>query len=84
MVTIMAEKKLDKGTPEWQFFQDFWKFRQKYYSPDNNEEWIVEMMHAGESIIEKYKNTDFAKFAQGLIFEHFADIELRIRKGKMQ
>ena len=41
-------------------------------------------MHAGESIIEKYKNTEFAKFVQGLIFEHFADIELRIRKGKMQ
>ena len=77
----MAEKKLEKGSDEWQFFQDFWKFRQKYYDPDNKEEWIVEMMNAGEMIIEKYKNTDFAKFAQGLIFEHFADIERRCMRG---
>lgn len=78
----MAEKKFEKGSAEWQFFQDFWKFRQKYYIPDNEEEWIVEMMHAGEMIIEKYKNTDFSKFAQGVIFEHFADIDRNCGKRK--
>lgn len=77
----MAEKKIEKGSDEWQFFQDFWKFRQKYYIPDNEEDWIVEMMNAGEMIIEKYKNTDFAKFAQGLIFEHFAYIERGYKRG---
>ena len=78
----MAEKKLEKGSEEWQFFQDLWKFRQKYYIPDNEEDWIVEMMHAGEEIIEKYKNTDFAKFAQNLVFGHFEDIEMKCKKGK--
>lgn len=77
----MAEKKIENGSDEWQFFQDFWKFRQKYYIPDNEEDWIVEMMNAGEMIIEKYKNTDFAKFAQGLIFEHFADIDRICKRG---
>lgn len=73
----MAEKKFEKGSEEWQFFQDFWRFRQKYYEADNDEAWFVEMMHAGEQIIEKYHNTDFEKFTQGLIFSHFEDVQIR-------
>lgn len=75
----MAEKKLEKGSEEWQFFQDFWKFRQKYYIPDNEEDWIVEMMNAGEKLIEKYSKTEFSDFARGLIFEHFAEVERKAR-----
>lgn len=73
----MAEKKLEKGSAEWQFFQDFWRFRQQYYEADNTDDWFAEMMNAGEQIIQKYKNTEFAKFAQGLIFIHFEDVEIR-------
>lgn len=69
-----------KETEEWQFFKDFWHFRQKYYTPDNDDDWVVEMMHAGESIIEKYHNTEFAKFAQSLVFSHFEDVEMRWKK----
>lgn len=76
----MAEKKFEKGSEEWQFFQDFWRFRQQFYEADNGEDWFVEMMRAGEQIIEKYHNTDFAKFTQGLIFSHFEDIELRCKR----
>lgn len=73
----MASKKFDKGSEEWQFFQDFWRFRQQYYEADNDEGWFVEMMRAGEQIIEKYHNTDFAKFAQSLVLSHFEDIQIR-------
>lgn len=78
----MAEKKFEKGSEEWEFFQDLWKFRQKYYTPDNDDAWVVEMMRHGETIIEKYKNTNFSNFAQGLIFECFTDIDRKIMKGK--
>ena len=50
----MASKKFEKGSAEWQFFQDFWKFRQQYYEADNDEEWIEQIRIAGEQIIEKY------------------------------
>ena len=76
----MAEKKIEKGSEEWQFFQDFFKLRQKYYIPDNEDDWISELIDTGESIIDKYKNTDFAEFAQGIILEHFADIDRRCRR----
>ena len=80
----MAEKKLEKGSDEWQFFQDFWKFRQQYYDADNEEDWFIELMHNGEAIIEKYHNTEFAKFAQSLVFSHFEDVEMRWKKKNEQ
>lgn len=76
----MASKKFEKGSEEWQFFQDFWKFRQQYYEADNGDDWFEELMHAGEQIIEKYYNTEFAKFAQSLVFSHFEDVETRWKK----
>ena len=61
----MAEKKLEKGSPEWQFFMDFWKFRQKYHDSDGEpEDWYTELMNAGESIIKKYENTYFSGMAK--------------------
>lgn len=80
----MASKKFDKGSEEWQFFQEFWKFRQQYYEADNGEDWFEEMMRAGEAIIEKYYNTEFAKFVQSLIFSHFEDVETRWKKKNEQ
>ena len=77
----MAEKKLDKGTPEWQFFQDFWKFRQKYHDSDGeSDDWYEELVKAGDELVEKYKNTDIENFARKLVLSHMEDIELRERK----
>lgn len=77
----MAEKKLEKGSPEWQFFMDFWKFHQKYHDSDGEpDDWYTELMRAGESIIKKYENTDFANFAKDIVFAHFGDIERRERQ----
>lgn len=73
----MASKKFEKGSEEWQFFQDFWRLRQQYYEADNGDDWFEELMHTGEIIIEKYHNTEFAKFAQNLVFSHFEDVEMR-------
>lgn len=78
----MAYKKCEKGSEEWQLFMDFWKFRQEYHDPDNEDEWVVEMMAAGEQIIRKYQGTDIEKFAQSLILSHEEDIDLQFKKRK--
>ena len=76
----MASKKFEKGSEEWQFFNDYYKFRQQYYEADNGEQWFEEMVHVGEEIIEKYHNTEIAKFVQSLVFSHFEDVEMRWKK----
>ncbi len=73
----MASKKFEKGSEEWMFFNDYYKFRQKYYEADDGEEWFAGMMKAGESLIEKYAQTSIAKYVQSLIFSHFEDVERR-------
>lgn len=79
----MAENKLEKGSAEWQFFQDFWRFRQKYHDPDGEQnEWFVELARVGEDLINKYKDTDFSYFAQQMVFAHFGDVEERDREIK--
>ena len=75
----MASKQLEKGSEEWMFFMDFWKFHQDYYKADNCDDWYVEMMNAGEELIEKYSKTEFSYFARGLVFEHFAEVERKAR-----
>lgn len=75
----MAGKKFEKGSEEWQFFMDYYQFRQKYYYADNCDEWYQEMMQAGESIIDKYSGMEFSEYAKELIFDHFADVERRMR-----
>ena len=75
----MANKKLEKGSEEWMFFMDFWKFHQDYYKADNCDDWYIGMMDAGEKIIEKYSKTEFSDFARGLVFEHFAEVERKAR-----
>ena len=79
----MAEKKLEKGSAEWQFFQDYWKFRQKYHDPYNEkDDWYDELIRCGESLINKYKDTDFARFAQKLVLCHFVDIDTREKESR--
>lgn len=73
----MASKKFEKGSEEWQFFNDYYKFRQQFYEADNEEEWFRELMKSGEKLIEKYSKTNISKFAQSLVFSHFEDVERR-------
>lgn len=76
------QKKFEKGSDEWQFFMDYYQFRQKYYEADNEEEWVTEMMIEGEKLIEKYSGTQIFEYVRGMVFEHFADIERKIKKRK--
>lgn len=76
----MASKKLEKGSDEWQFFQDFWRFRQQYYEPEDSDEWFDEVINESEKLFSKYKNTGFKEFAKRLITAHIEDLDRRDRK----
>lgn len=80
-------KKFEKGTENYELFNDFWQLRQKYYEPDiqNNDDgngWFEELTEVGEKIVEKYKGTDLEKLARNLVFAHFEDVELRWKKER--
>ena len=36
----MASKKFEKGSEEWQFFNDYYRFRQKFYESDNEDAFL--------------------------------------------
>lgn len=78
----MASKKLEKGSDEWQFFQDFWRFRQQYYDPEDKDEWFDELVNESTLLYEKYKNTQFKEFVKQLIIAHIDDVDRRCRKSE--
>ncbi len=73
----MAEKKLEKGSDEWMFFQDYFRFRQKYYEADNKDEWFEGLIKAADILFKKYKETHFSEYAKKLIIAHMDDVERR-------
>ena len=79
---LYLQKRFEKGTENYELFNDFWKLRQQYYQADNDNEWFAEMMNTGEKIIEKYQNTELSKLARSLIFAHFEDVEDRWKEGR--
>ena len=73
----MASTKIEKGSEEWMFFMDFWKFHQDYYRADNCDDWYVEMMNAGEKLIEKYSKTEFSmSFSPAFIISTYQSSQL--------
>lgn len=78
----MAGRKFEKGSEEWQFFNDYYKFRQQYYEADDDEEWFEKMMEIGEMLIEKYTGTNISEYAKNLVFSHFEDVERRYKAGE--
>ena len=75
----MASKKLEKGSADWKFFQDFWKFRQEYYEPEEKDEWFDELIKVAELLRKKYENTEVKVLAKDLIVAHLEDVGRRSR-----
>lgn len=76
----MAEKKIEKGSDEWLFFQEYFKFRTKYHDPDNNDAWFDELKQVATELNNKYKNTDFSDYAEDMIMSHLNDIDRKYKK----
>ena len=77
----MASKKFEKGSEEWQFFQDYWNFRQKYYEADNDDSWWDEFIRESTDLEKKYRNSEISFYANKLIVAHIDDVDRRFRKA---
>ena len=78
----MASKKFEKGSEEWQFFNDYYKFRQQFYEADNEDAFFEELAKQANKLYEKYKKTEIAEYAKRLIMAHLDDVDRRCRKGR--
>ena len=54
------EKKFAKGSSEWMIFMDFWTLCQKYWEPDDNDDYWELVVKETDVFYRKY-NSEFAK-----------------------
>lgn len=65
----MAEVKFTKGSEEWIMFNEYFKLCQKYWEPENNDEYWDSLITETDVFYEKYK-TDFSRsLAMALVNE---------------
>ncbi len=57
----MAAVKFNKGTEEWQMFQDYWNLCQNNWGIENSNEYWLNLINATDDFAEKYKGSIFAK-----------------------
>ena len=76
------QKKFEKGTENYELFNDFWQLRQNYYEPDYDDSWFEELRMAGEKITNKFKGTELEKLARNLVLSHLEDVEDRWKERK--
>ena len=57
----MASKKFGKGSEEWQMFMDYWTLCQKYWEPEESDEWWDEVVREVDDFCKKYGSTVFAR-----------------------
>lgn len=70
----MAAKRFEKGSEEWNMFMDFWKLCQKYWEPDETEEYWESL--AKDGFYEKY-NTPFSR---GLFWTLHKELERKLKE----
>lgn len=61
------KKALNKGTEEFQFFADFYKYLGDHYEPENTEEYYDSLLHKADDLLAKYLKCDFILLAKGLL-----------------
>ena len=54
------EKKFAKGSSEWMMFMDYWALCQKYWDPDDNDDYWELVVKETDVFYRKY-NSEFAK-----------------------
>lgn len=71
---------LGKDIPiEQQFMTDFWKFRKKYYIPENSDSYWVNLCMDADKICEKYNRN---KYFESLVLACVKDFEERYKEVK--
>lgn len=57
----MAAVKFNKGSEEWMMFMDYWNICQKYWIPNNSDEYWQELMEDINIFMEKYREIELSK-----------------------
>lgn len=57
----MASKKFIKGSLEWQMFADYWGICQKFWEPEEEDEYWEALTASAGEFSEKYKDIPLAR-----------------------
>lgn len=57
----MAKKNFVKGSEKWQMFMDYWALCQKYWEPEETDEWWDEALREIDNLAKKYDSTVFVR-----------------------
>lgn len=70
----MAEVKFTKGSEEWMVFNEYFKLCQKYWEPEDSDEWWEEALHEIDVFSKKYGSTVFVR---GICMALINDLEIK-------
>lgn len=59
----MAAIKFNKGSEEWQMFMDYWDLCQRYWKPEDSDEYWQGVIDDTDRFYKKYNNN----FTRGLV-----------------
>lgn len=57
----MASKRFEKGSEEWDLFQDYWKLCQRFWVPEEKDDYWASLLKALDDFQDKYKNEPLAQ-----------------------
>ncbi len=66
----MAEKKIVKGSEEWLMFRDYWNLCQKFWIPEDSEEYWDFVIKESIEFKKKYESLPLANEIRLVLLEH--------------
>lgn len=66
----MASTTFTKGSPEQSAFRDFWELCQKYWIPEDTDEYWHGFINDGEQFYQKHKAQPMARPAVGMLMNY--------------
>lgn len=73
----MAEQKFTKGSEEWMMFQEYYQLVQKFYVPENVDNYWKELHDALTDFGNKY-----GRFAKKLALAYMNEMEQKLKDSK--
>ena len=58
----MAGKKHEKNTSEWKMISELWIFFQKYWTPEDNDQYWEQLIGEADAFCKKFWNVPLARF----------------------
>lgn len=75
----MSEKRFPKGSEEWMMFMDYWQLCQKYWDPEESDEYWENVIKDTNAFCEKYGKN---KFVIGITLALVNSLEDKLKRRK--